>query len=1237
MSSSAGSIGLGLVGAAVLAPIGMPALGFALGSALGGFLFAPDGPVHEGPRIGDAEVSSSSLGSPIPESYGVVRTSGNMIWSAGLKETKTTSSVEGGKGGGAKSVDYSYSASFAVAFGRGPATKVLRIWADEKLIYSAFKTVNDNRYRFVFRPGTGKQGVHSLVEESVNRRLAGLPDVNEGSGSQVDYNDIDEMIADLDGQSDPRSAIYADLLRNRKAEVEAGLDEDAVPDYRFTPAYRDLCYIVFNDIPLEDFGNRLPQISAEIAWTDPYGEDGAPAAGPKVTDVTQRSNVTTAPTDGMGVDIKNRRLYVQSGTKLRKFRSADEAEGSHKDGGTSLRILGVNSFGRTLAADGGTLVVVTPTLDVDGYAVADQGQLDGYTPYQPVAGGARFAAPIKAGDASGYMAFVGGGRVGVVSIDKLGGNALYGGYYVNQVAGDEYYTSNEGGEGGGGNTSLTANYTVLGDGPMCSGPGGDVFLAADDGSQWALYRLSAKQERIATGQGDSETRVALAVNRLHISILNGKAVSSVFYDSRNERVYVLLRDLSDNSGRIVKMRPNGNVNWNRKLSKRPPLKGSGLQFSDTADGRIAYVNGTDVVEIALGDGAETIHEGVLDAAGSNDVQYYLGERRTLYTWINEQPVAIRLAPPDAGGYAKRVRVIDIIRDVCNRCGLKDSDIDLTAVGNAERLRGYTIARPSTGRAALEPILATSFVEGVETDWVARFGPRTAQPARTIEEADFGTMSSPNGDVAYAETRRPEHDLPSEMRLAYIDRNRQYEQGSVVAKRTLDPAPTMYSLQKENVELPIVFNSSAEALDIGWKLLSDTWMQRAALKLTLPWRHADLDPTDVVRLNLSDGRKLTDRLLKSTIGANFSVEVETVRANDPVHETAEFSESPFGSVPAVEIKTPSLSKTFVFDTPYFEDFQSTGGAFLRYYLAVGSDSTQWSGAQLYRSTDAEEYNRINAATKDVTWGYVEGTLGRPAVLWATDDVNTLTVQLSVDNGDVASITYDQLVAGGNKALILNEETGEAEIIQFQLVTVNADGSVTLSNLVRGLRGTDYYAGSHGSGEVFILIDDSSYLSESADLSTIGATNYYKAVAAGQLVGAAPETLIGFRGRSLMPYAPASVARTDDGVDLTVFWKRRTRVGGAWNMTGTGVENVPLSEASESYETYLINPGTPLSDFDPTKPATYAVLKTSTTPSVTFNSTELSGAGISLTDHVKVAVYQISDVVGRGFPRLISLAP
>ncbi|NJM51593.1 MAG: hypothetical protein HC843_12585 [Sphingomonadales bacterium] len=121
---------LGVLPAAALNAVGIPISGGIIGDLLG------IGPVSrsEGPRLSDLRVQSSTYGNPIPRVFGPEnRLSGNVIWSTGLVETKTTKK-QGGKGGGAKTktTTYSYHVDCAIGLCRGPAI-VKRIWADGKL------------------------------------------------------------------------------------------------------------------------------------------------------------------------------------------------------------------------------------------------------------------------------------------------------------------------------------------------------------------------------------------------------------------------------------------------------------------------------------------------------------------------------------------------------------------------------------------------------------------------------------------------------------------------------------------------------------------------------------------------------------------------------------------------------------------------------------------------------------------------------------------------------------------------------------------------------------------------------------------------------------------------------------------------------------------------------------------------------------------------------------------------
>ncbi|UOM33838.1 glycoside hydrolase/phage tail family protein [Acuticoccus sp. I52.16.1] len=80
-------------------------------------------------RIDDVSVQTASEGNPIPKVYGRMRLAGTVIWATDFEEHTRTSAV-GGKGGGPKVREYSYTANFAVGICEGPIARVGRIWAD---------------------------------------------------------------------------------------------------------------------------------------------------------------------------------------------------------------------------------------------------------------------------------------------------------------------------------------------------------------------------------------------------------------------------------------------------------------------------------------------------------------------------------------------------------------------------------------------------------------------------------------------------------------------------------------------------------------------------------------------------------------------------------------------------------------------------------------------------------------------------------------------------------------------------------------------------------------------------------------------------------------------------------------------------------------------------------------------------------------------------------------------------
>jgi hypothetical protein len=184
------------------------AIGTAIGGPLGGAIGASfgqqidraalGGPPRQGPRLKELDVQLSSYGIQIPAIFGAMRVAGTVIWATDLIESEGTSG--GGKSGPA-TIQYSYSANFAVALSSRPVARIGRIWADGKLLRGAagdFKT--ETLFRFY-----------------------------DGHGDQA----LDPLIA---------------------SDTAAGL----------CPAHRGLAYVVFEGLQLADFGNRIPQLTFEV-------------------------------------------------------------------------------------------------------------------------------------------------------------------------------------------------------------------------------------------------------------------------------------------------------------------------------------------------------------------------------------------------------------------------------------------------------------------------------------------------------------------------------------------------------------------------------------------------------------------------------------------------------------------------------------------------------------------------------------------------------------------------------------------------------------------------------------------------------------------------------------------------------------------------------------------------------------------------------------------------------------
>jgi hypothetical protein len=193
---------------AVFGPAGAIAgriAGALAGNVIDRSLFAQDRSV-QGPRLADLDVMASTEGAPIPRVYGRARLSGQVIWATRLEEAVSTR-TEGGSGGGKGGL-------------------------------------------------TGGGGGGSVTTTTYSYYANFAVGLCEGEIGHIGRIWADGKPLDISGIN---------------VRVHRG-GEDQAPDDLIVakegagnaPAYRGLAYVVFERLPLADFGNRIPQLSFEI-------------------------------------------------------------------------------------------------------------------------------------------------------------------------------------------------------------------------------------------------------------------------------------------------------------------------------------------------------------------------------------------------------------------------------------------------------------------------------------------------------------------------------------------------------------------------------------------------------------------------------------------------------------------------------------------------------------------------------------------------------------------------------------------------------------------------------------------------------------------------------------------------------------------------------------------------------------------------------------------------------------
>ncbi len=1149
----------------------------------------------EGPRLDDLAVNTGDYGAPLPRIWGDCRIDCPPIYAQNLREVHTEQKTKGGK-----YQNYSYFGTWAVAIGE-TIQSVDKIRFDAYLVYDATGAGPISPFQFTDAPqGKGDGG-------------------GDGGGGILDYIHIY-----LGTDTQPvNAAMQADI----EAQFGAG----------YCPAFRDTSYIVFVDVPLDKLGNRLPQVSCEVNRSNGQGVAGLESVlGGSDFGYSQRGMW-----NGQGMfPLDSTQQYTGMSNEFFGTNNTivvlDNETHTLAGSNSGENILpGPSDFtGRVVDKSGNVWGVGTGVHDDEIWKVPDFG---GGTPELVYTFGG-FPTDTSL-NAKMYIFTLGDDTEVLVSIHAAVRRTN--GIVIRLIDTTTYdvtaYDSSTSPEG-----EISVHDAFLDD-------YGDVWIVAADVDLYAasstcyLWRLTDTNSSPygVSGQitglptvpagvpGSYYTPVYLGAffheGKIYIE---AAGPSSLYIGSLVENIIRVdpITLVNENVAPIAEpFYYPGSINYPATLTY--PDFEQIWRFQATTSSDYSSNPGENVLFRVDPDTGEILEQYdphfwqyvYTDNLDTPPAQFTIGVHQ--YTELGGIPTFI------GGGYwngsgaegwhyswlrpgsAYPVTLADIGADLFDWAGVQSYNV---SAWNLIQVRGWFATR-GTIVAMLDPLLTMYDCSVRQNGFTLEGIVRTGEVWDSLNASQDFIEQTP---LFSAPMVQPV-ELPKSVVVTYTDMTMDKQPNTSRAARGY---ATTEAEEERTISMSTWTSTPDEAQQLTNRAFRRIWNSDINPKFRLSNAAFDLLPGDVMALNMR-GEQMDACFTRTTIDfGNDYMDVDSVSDSESLHQLdgttvgAQF----LGDTPDT-VYAPIDSDGYIFDIPYVQDADANVAPVLYFATNGNTDEGSWPGATFFRYFEGL-YNTPEdtfAPSQGAAHGNTDGVLGEADEgFW--DRKNNLIIEMI--RGSLVGTTEAMCEETITHNMAAVGAPGRWELIQFTRAQLVGPGFYELSNLRRGLRGTEAAITLHENNDAFVFMSQAQW--ESFGLDTVGTNLSFKAISMGMDgSGSSANDVTPFTGASLKPLSVVDVTavwESDD--DIALAWERRSRVGASWR---DGV-TPSLSEATEEYSIDVMD-GTDVVN-------TY----TSTSQNWTYSAADQVTDWGSVQTSVTVRIYQISAAVGRGFVKEMLLA-
>jgi len=1148
-----GTVG-SFIGNAILPGIGGQ-IGYALGSMVGGALFQ-ETQKYEGQRLNNLNVQSNSNGMPIHKGYGTWRDGGNIIWIGGFTEHKHTE-TQGGKGGPtAEITNYTYTVSFAVAVNYDEISAIRRVWANKKL-----------------------GADFALGSVGATGDLAKYMRVYKGD----EYQMPDSLIQQYLGS--------------------------------YTPAFRGIAYVVFENLPIEEYGNQLPQLEFEI-----IRKKGSLASESLSSVIIPKfENSTGIPTD-IYENSKNKYLYVfrQETTSIslqkvdqNSMTVVDSAYYSGTQNEFDLRArypIANDTLGNIYLVSSGSSnqnytinVIDSQTLINTQYKFQNfSGENDPFKNIKDIYGTfIMYESIFQAGDSNTILSAMttnSGTMVNMLEfniVDGLSSRAAkkslttstisssgtnYHNFSYNKTQNKVFFTSNLDGDDKA--PILNSAYILAQDDLSIRE---NILRLYNDGL--SHYILNIKFDEVR----NKAYVTSYVGTSFPSSPLNYVDIQKINLDTSSIEASLRVNVVAG----AINMFPSYNPS-NNTLNFIGSVNGGDTSYVYTIDCSLMTSSNKVILKADLNNSLLLVDNTGAQSTNGTYSSLLGGE---VYLTIDSESNSNVLAVNTGSRYGfGTYKLSDLVTEVCQETGLSIEEIDATELQMME-VRGYKRDSQITGRQIIDTLSVFYNFDGVESNGKYKFTLRGKDPVATIQYEELGAKfysKEYDDSNAFRTQRIQESELPKVLSVLYYDIDKDYEQNTQDSKREINTTSNITTIQA-----PIVFNST-EAKNVAIRLMYQSYISRDKFQFELNNNYYFLEPNDVIDL-IKDNQTYRLRILKIDSSSGI-LKIEAEAEQKTIYTQNGVGDS--GVIANEQVATYADTSLHILDIPIFDLADNNGG---NYVVVDKVGSGSWKGAVIFKSLtiDGNYAAQETLIQKSIT-GSIKSLYDTSPKLMSMDYLSTFEI---ISTGQLYSITEIELDTGGNICLIGNE------LIQFMNAELVGIDTYKISGLLRGRFGTEQYIGTHNISSKFILFNFTN-----SSLARINKSDYiyntdkfYKGTTIRNNVADSSPITFSSSAVGLKPYAVVNVSagRNQTG-NISIGWMKRIR--GQAIFGNTLDQNDP---DGDFYEVDIYKDG--------------QVVRTISTTnlSCTYLSTQQVEDFGSVQSGVLVKIYKLSQAIGRGF--------